>query len=508
MITLLGANPLTLELGSPFADPGATATDTCAGSVPVSLSGSVNPDAVATYTLTYSADDGAGNTNSITRSVIVQDTTAPTIQSSFTNLVLAADTNCSATLPDLTTTNYLQVSDLSAPLTLTQDPTNGTVLAEGTHPVVLSASDPYGNSASLTNTVLVQDQAPPVFWSQPISQTRNAGTSTSFDVVATDCSPITFQWYFNNSALAGQTNATLLLSELDSTLAGNYYAVATAIGGSSTSEVAVLTVKLIPSTVALSSSEDPSGFKDDIHFTAAVTPTEATGSVQFLTNNAVFDAALLTSGNAMSLPANTWPRGTNFITAVYSGNTVYLPSTNTFAQVVTNHPPVATTFFTNRYAGFALQIPVADLATYWSDVDGDPIALARIGTSTNGVAITNIAGTLVYANTNDVNDAFLCAISDDWGGTNYQTVNITVLPLPGNATPGITSVAGSTNNTILLHLTGSPGFTYILETTTNLAGLNVWRPLATNTLGTNGAWQFSESSRNYPQRFYRLELAQ
>ncbi|MCA1621351.1 MAG: DUF5011 domain-containing protein [Acidobacteria bacterium] len=71
VVTLNGANPLTVVLGSPFVDPGATASDSCAGSLPVSVSGSVNTNVIGTYTLTYSATDASGNTGTATRTVNV-----------------------------------------------------------------------------------------------------------------------------------------------------------------------------------------------------------------------------------------------------------------------------------------------------------------------------------------------------------------------------------------------------------------------------------------------------
>src|SRR5665213_1991960 len=52
-ITLNGSNPFFIELGGVFADPGATATDVCAGDISVLVSGSVNTNAVGTNTLTY-----------------------------------------------------------------------------------------------------------------------------------------------------------------------------------------------------------------------------------------------------------------------------------------------------------------------------------------------------------------------------------------------------------------------------------------------------------------------
>jgi hypothetical protein len=48
-----------------------------------------------------------------------------------------------------------------------------------------------------------------------------------------------------------------------------------------------------------------------------------------------------------------------------------------------------------------------------------------------------------------------------------------------------------------------------LEATTNLISSANWLPVATNTLGTNGVWQFTDASAtNFPQRFYRLKFAQ
>ena len=73
VITLIGSNPFYLDLGSAFADPGATAFDGCAGVVSVTVSGTVNTNTASTNLLNYTANDGIGNTNTVTRTVIVRD---------------------------------------------------------------------------------------------------------------------------------------------------------------------------------------------------------------------------------------------------------------------------------------------------------------------------------------------------------------------------------------------------------------------------------------------------
>jgi hypothetical protein len=79
-ISLNGANPMTVECHTAFSDPGATASDGCAGDLTsvINVTGSVNANAVGTYTLTYTVSDGS-HTTSATRTVNVVDTTAPVI---------------------------------------------------------------------------------------------------------------------------------------------------------------------------------------------------------------------------------------------------------------------------------------------------------------------------------------------------------------------------------------------------------------------------------------------
>ena len=70
-ITLLGESEVEIELDSSYEDAGATATDTVDGSVDVVTTGSVDTSTAATYILTYSATDAAGNASAVTRTVTV-----------------------------------------------------------------------------------------------------------------------------------------------------------------------------------------------------------------------------------------------------------------------------------------------------------------------------------------------------------------------------------------------------------------------------------------------------
>jgi uncharacterized repeat protein (TIGR01451 family) len=86
VITLNGASTMTVECHTSFTDPGATAHDACAGDLAVTTSGTVDVNTPGSYTLTYTATDPSGHTQTATRTVNVVDTTGPTAP--FNNLTI------------------------------------------------------------------------------------------------------------------------------------------------------------------------------------------------------------------------------------------------------------------------------------------------------------------------------------------------------------------------------------------------------------------------------------
>jgi glycolate oxidase len=72
VIQLVGNAQLSMEVGTPFADPGATATDDVDGPVTPTITNPVNVDVIGTYTVTYGATDKAGNAAvPVTRTVTI-----------------------------------------------------------------------------------------------------------------------------------------------------------------------------------------------------------------------------------------------------------------------------------------------------------------------------------------------------------------------------------------------------------------------------------------------------
>ncbi len=74
VITLIGANPMTVEVDGSYLEPGATATDNLDGDVTSSIiidSSAVNTAVPGNYPVTYNVSDIAGNTAQATRTVHV-----------------------------------------------------------------------------------------------------------------------------------------------------------------------------------------------------------------------------------------------------------------------------------------------------------------------------------------------------------------------------------------------------------------------------------------------------
>src|SRR5207253_2267348 len=80
------------------------------------------------------------------------------------------------------------------------------------------------NSAgSVTSTVaLLTVLVPPSITNQPASQAVIQGNNATFIIGAAGTPPLTYQWRFNASALAGATGAQLDLTSVQPTNAGNY----------------------------------------------------------------------------------------------------------------------------------------------------------------------------------------------------------------------------------------------------------------------------------------------
>ena len=169
-ITLNGSASITHEAATPYVDAGASATDALDNDLTSSIvvSGAdVNVTELGEHTVSYAVTDIGGNTNSDSRTVSVEDTTAPILS-------LIGDNNHSHGVdtqwedPGYSATDSLE-GNLTANVAISGDIDVNTT---GEYTLIYSVSDSSGNEANLTRTVNVHPLGPWTF--------TNAGATGRF----------------------------------------------------------------------------------------------------------------------------------------------------------------------------------------------------------------------------------------------------------------------------------------------------------------------------------------
>lgn len=154
VITVTDAT-LSIEVGSTFTAPTATASDNLDSDATVTASGTVDASTVGSYTLTYTHSDSEGNAaTSVTVTVNVVDTTAPVVtingNAAVTLEAGATFTDAGATATD----NY----DTTATVVVSGTVNNA---ALGTYTLTYTSTDASGNVGTATRTVTVVDTTAP-----------------------------------------------------------------------------------------------------------------------------------------------------------------------------------------------------------------------------------------------------------------------------------------------------------------------------------------------------------
>ena len=161
----------------------ATGTDIADASVTVSAD-ITGPFAVGSHTITWTAEDDAGNSSTATQNITVTDTTAPAITVPPSKTVQATGANTNV---DVGTASALDLVD--GGVEVTSDSTG--VFSVGTHTVTWTATDTHGNTSTAIQLITVSDSDGPSI-TAPANQTVEAtatltpvqlGTATASDNV-------------------------------------------------------------------------------------------------------------------------------------------------------------------------------------------------------------------------------------------------------------------------------------------------------------------------------------
>jgi hypothetical protein len=113
-----------------------------------------------------------------------------------------------------------------------------------------------GNSAGSTNLV-------PVIFLQPASQSVFLGGTVTFSYEADSAYPLTNQWYEDGIPLPGQTNATLVLTNVQISGAGDYNVIiGNGIGSTNSTAAHLVVLTAQPSVISWQSPQEISGASD------------------------------------------------------------------------------------------------------------------------------------------------------------------------------------------------------------------------------------------------------
>ena len=402
-ITVLGDNPLTVEVGAAFNDPGVTVYDQD-GSSTYTTTGTVDTNVLGAYTLTYTAVDNSGNQATVSRTVNVVDTTAPVITlvgDSQVNLEVGSTyTEAGATASD----NY--DGDISSQIVVVN---NVDVNTLGSYTVTYSVSDSSSNAASdVIRTVNVVDQTAPtitILGDNPV--TIEAGsTYTDAGATATD--------NYNNDVSADITAA----STVDSNTIGSYtvtYTVSDASGNQATAVRTVIVEDSTPPTIALIGS-------NPVTVEAGSTYTDAGATA---TDSYYGD---LTSSITTTSDVDTNTVGTYTVTYTVSDSSANSATASRTVNVVDTTAPVITITGANP-VDVDLGATYSDAGATATDVhDGDLTSSITVSSNVD----TNTAGTYTVTYT----------VSDAAGNQATETRTVNVIDNSNNPTTHYIDIQG------------------------------------------------------------------
>ncbi len=178
----------------------------------------------------------------------------------------------------------------------------------------VSVTNDFGSAAG-TNAALTVNDSAPVITGQPATQTNVVNTSATFRVSAKGSASLSYQWFFNSTAIGGAVSNFLVVPNLQLSSAGNYSVMVSNAYGQATSSNAKLTVNLSKVIDFL-----PYGYS----LSSFVQPTNI-GNVTAIAAGAMHTLALRKDGTVIAWGNNYYgqtniPAGLSNVIAIAAGN--------------------------------------------------------------------------------------------------------------------------------------------------------------------------------------------
>ncbi len=370
-------------------------------------------------------------------------------------------------------------------------------------------------SATSSVAVLTVTNYPPSILNQPQSRSVSIGDAVTFNVTAGGANPLAYQWRFNGTNLSGAQTNFYAITNVQLINAGDYSVVVTNIAGSLTSSVAVLSI-FTTQSVAFAQWNFNSVTPDNDTTSGTSSPSTGSGiaapvgglTTTFATGDTAFDPAGTTDNsgwNTVNYPAST----SNNKTAGVQFKASTLGKTNiviTWSQRASNTGSkyARLQYSTNgiNFVDFPTAVSVGAGTVFEVKTNN---LLGISGVCDNANFAFRIVAEFQNTATGSGSAAYVAANSGSSyaggssGGTlRFDMVTVSGLTIVTNAPAAVLTGTIFDNNQFHFNLTGSTGVTYIVQTSTNLAGTG-WIPVFTNTL----PFSFTDLDLTLPQKFYR-----
>ena len=355
---------------------------------------------------------------------------------------------------------------------------------------------------------------PPTISSQPTNRSVLIGSSTSFDVGAGPL-PLVYQWFYNtNTPLAGATNSSLVLTNLQMGQAGTYSVVVSNDYGPTASSFAVLTLNFPPVNVFTGSTNVMGGNSFTIPVLIAANGNENTVSfsMNFNTQQVTFASVDLGSGAADgSLLLNT-----SQVNSGRLGITMQLPAGETFAPGT--QEVVRVTFLSAFVTGTQVVTPInftnQPINRFVFDAQNNKLATNFINGSVT-LGVTDFEGDVTPRQTGDHNldifdwtqvGRFVAGLDVITNAAEFQRADVAPKSTAGDGQLKVTDwvqagrygavidapavVGGPTSPVTPTTLTGGPR-TVNIATTNGVKGLNFTVPVILQSQGNENGVGFS-----------------
>ena len=292
-ITILGGNQITIEAGSSYTDAGATATDNYNNDVTadITVTNTVDPNTIGSYTVTYTVSDASGNQATAVRTVIVEDSTPPSI-TLVGSTPVSVEAGSSYSDAGATATDTYD-GDLTSSIATNNNVDINTV---GSYTVTYTVTDSSGNTATATRTVNVVDTTAPVI-------TISGANSVDVDLGTTYNDAGASATDANDGDL---TSSITVSSNVDTSTVGTYtvtYTVSDAAGNQATETRTVNVVDNNNPTTHYINIQgyafSPSSITINVGDTIVWTNYDS-ASHTVTSNDGTFDSGSITNGNTFS----------------------------------------------------------------------------------------------------------------------------------------------------------------------------------------------------------------